>query len=199
MSDHYHTSIKVSGHNAAAAAKAALEAMLLETEKDGHGTWCSGIWCHDRNEFFSTNDSGEAAIIIVTEVSRNFPEAIFHLFVNGSMAEGFQGPVRIQNANVIDGRTAECSYGGPYDTPEYFAAMAPFKEQPVLKDAVLIRMSPEQLVLASDLERRASEARCTACLIPIEDSDSFLLVAKAELESSMEDALGGPQTPSGAF
>ncbi len=152
MSERFYTTVKVSGPNADAAAKSAMEAFIVHNGKnpvdDGEG-FVRGWWVDGDDPFapcyYSTYDSGDGAIVIVTGVSRKSPEATFHLCVNGSFGEGVQGPVLIQNGSVTDGRTEECSYGGPYDTPEYITAMAPFKE-PVPKDAVLVRMSPEQLV-----------------------------------------------------
>jgi hypothetical protein len=145
MGDRFYTTVEVSGPNADAAAKSAMEAFIVHDSVE-RGSWVDGddpfAPC-----YYSKGDSGDGAIVIVTEVSRKSPEATFHLYVNGSCGEGVQGPVLIQNGSVTDGRTEECSDGGPYDTPtpEYITALAPFKE-PVPKDAVLVRMSPEQLV-----------------------------------------------------
>src|SRR2546425_12404479 len=128
MSDRFYTTVKVSGPNADAAAKSAMEA-ILEQPNRGHwgGSWVDGDDSYCGPEYVD-HDSGQGVVIIATEVSRKFPTETFHLFVNGDYGAGVQGPVRVQNGAVTDGRTEECSYGGPYDTPESIAARAPFKE-----------------------------------------------------------------------
>lgn len=60
---------------------------------------------------FFDHCSGQAAIDTVGKVSRDFPTDTFTLFVDGSMAEGQQGPVYITDGKVRDGRSVFVSYG----------------------------------------------------------------------------------------
>jgi hypothetical protein len=162
MSDRLYTSIEVSGPDANAAAKFAMKAILDQPQDGGGWDPHGGCWVDGDERFapcYFDHNSGQGAVNIITEVSRRFPTETFHLFIDGSCNEGVQGPVRIQNGSVTDGRTEEYACGEPYDSPRYIAATATFKEHPVPEDTVLVRMSAEQLVVYLKREIRGLRER----------------------------------------
>ena len=111
MSDRNYTYIReVVGPNAIAAEQAAITA-LRDLSKD-EGGWDSyhGAWDDDKKEYFDHN-SGQGAVVTVALASQQFPSETFHLFVNGGMAENYQGPVLITCAKASRGNGSVGAYG----------------------------------------------------------------------------------------
>jgi len=151
MSDRFYTTLDVSGPNAVAAEKAAIEALKNLSKDDqpyrwSHETtkaeqeaeweqWARGFYydadtvreweqsgvitpekaeeCRRASPHFFDHNSGDAAIVTVAKMSRNFPNETYELYVNGGCAEGVQGLVTIRNGFVLDGRCEEIAYGDP--------------------------------------------------------------------------------------
>jgi hypothetical protein len=118
MSERFQTYLTVSGPDAAAAQEAAIDAIKNASTLDNHwgGCWVETKYFNDgivkeESKYYFDHDSGQGAVIIVTEVSRRFPSETFHLRVDGSFGEGAQGTVEIQNGNVADRRSEAISYG----------------------------------------------------------------------------------------
>jgi hypothetical protein len=121
MSNRSYTRIKTIGPKGGTARRAAIRAIKAEPEDEYGYNQFGGSWTDKKedadffNDCYFDKSSGHGAVIIVAEVSRQFPAVTFDLSVDGAMAENLQGPVIIRDGIVRDGRSGFISYGDPQE------------------------------------------------------------------------------------